>query len=288
MKVTVIGPICKDEIIMKGKSHFQSGGVTYYTGEALASLGVDVTILGSFGDEKKDWLSNWKCKKIVHIKKEDTIKFINVYPEKNPDIRIQKAHIAPNQIRIQDIQEETVNDANFIILGPLFHDNLDQALVEKLSKYAPLVLAPQGLIRYLDGEKIVWKNRENVLRLLPYIEYLFLNEEELRFISDQEGVQEGAAFLQKKGAKNVIATLGQRGSWLFLGHKEYKIKAFPSKELVDPTGAGDSYMAGFIQALSLFKDPIKQGEFAAMTATITIENKGPSNASQGEVIQRLD
>ena len=58
MKVAVIGPICKDEVVIKGKTYSQLGGVTYYTGHALASLGVDTTIIGSFGHEKQDWLKN--------------------------------------------------------------------------------------------------------------------------------------------------------------------------------------------------------------------------------------
>ena len=158
----------------EGKVSFSARGVTYYTGEALASLGAEVTIIGSFWDEKKGWLDGWKCKKIIHIKKEGTIKFINIYPDENPDIRIQKAYIVQNQIRAKDIQEEEVKGSDFIVLGPLFNDNIDLALVKKLSKYAPLALAPQGLIRYLDQEKIIWKNPQNVLCLLPYIEYVFL------------------------------------------------------------------------------------------------------------------
>ncbi len=161
------------------------------------------------------------------------------------------------------------------------------ALVKKLSKYAPLALAPQGLIRYLDQEKIIWKNPQNVLCLLPYIEYVFLNEEELKFVSDKNGIQEGVRVLQEKGGKNILVTLGQKGSWLFLGDKEYKIKAFPPKTLADQTGAGDSYLAGFMRALDLFKDPIKQGDFAAMVATLSIEQKGPFQGSVEEVLQCL-
>lgn len=288
MKVAVVGPICKDEVIIKGQSHFQFGGLTYYAGEALSSLGAEVTILGSFGNEDKNGLKGWKCKKIIHIKKEGTIKFINIYPEDNPDIREQKAEIFSNQIQIEDIQEEDLKSSDFIVLGPLFHDNMDLSLIKSLAKQAPLALAPQGLIRYLDQGQIVWKNSENVLCLLPFIEHIFLNEEELKFISGKEDIREGAVLLQKKGAKNIIVTLGQKGSWLFLKDQEYKIPAFQPKQLLDPTGAGDSYMAGFICALGLWKDPVKQGEFAAMVATLSIEQKGPFQGSAEEVVQRLN
>jgi len=288
MKVAVIGPICKDEIIIKGKTYSQLGGVTYYTGHALSSLGIDVTVFGSFGHEKQDWLAEFKCNNIIRIKAENTIKFINEYPEDNPDTRIQKAKIYDNQIRAEHIPDHHLNTLDYIILGPLFHDNISKDLFEKISNSkAKSILAAQGMIRYLDADKIVWKHQDYLIKILPLIDYLFLDENELEFITKKTDTYESIGFLQEKGIKNIIVTKGKQGSLIFLGDKSYNIKAFPPKELVDPTGAGDSYLAGFVKSLELFDDPLKQGDFAAMAATISIENKGPFNRTINEIYQRL-
>ena len=51
MRVAVLGPLCKDENIVRGQSRFGIGGVTHYAGQALQSLGADVELFATFGDE---------------------------------------------------------------------------------------------------------------------------------------------------------------------------------------------------------------------------------------------
>ena len=46
-------------------------------------------------------------------------------------------------------------------------------------------------------------------------------------------------------------------------------------------------MAGFLKVQELFDDPTQQGEFAAMTATMVIERKGPFSGTVEEVMERL-
>ncbi|HUU29901.1 MAG TPA: PfkB family carbohydrate kinase [archaeon] len=282
----MIGPLCKDRNIIGGRSRSQPGGVTWYAGQALACLEVDTVVFGSFGQERPGWLRGFKAE-LVHLAAEKTIEFVNEYPENNPSARIQRAGIYSNKIRIENLEYCRLAGLDYIVLGPLYNDNISVELVEKLSKCARLVLSAQGAIRYLDGDRIVWKNPDNVLRVLPYVDYIFLDDKELRFISQREDLQEAARFLQENGAGNVMVTQGEQGSWIFLEDKEYKIRAFPPLELVDPTGAGDSYLAGFIKALELFDEPLQQGEFAAMTATLSIEHRGPFNKTTDEVCQRL-
>ena len=133
----------------------------------------------------------------------------------------------------------------------------------------------------------MWKNPDNVIRVLPHIDYMFLDEAELRFIANRQKFEKSVSCLQSKGLDNIVVTQGNQGSVVFLKNNCYQIPAFPVNKLVDPTGAGDSYAAGFVHAMSLFNDPIKQGKFAAMTATMGIENKGPFNKTADEVLKRL-
>jgi len=86
----------------------------------------------------------------------------------------------------------------------------------------------------------------------------------------------------------VCITNGSQGSRVFFEGREYSIPAFPPQQLVDPTGAGDCYLAGFLYAQSLFDSPEEQGRFAAMVATMALERKGPFDRTAQEVIQRLN
>lgn len=287
MRVAVIGPICKDNNII-GKDIFeQIGGVTHYTGNALSFLGASVSIYGSSAFKRSELKKYLVCDEFIQIHSKNTINFINEYMEQDPDVRIQRVNdFENNAIFFNDLKN--ISKFDYIILGPLIHDNIPKKTIKQLSRIKPkIVLATQGMIRYIKNTQIVWKHPENVIDILHCIDFLFLDENELRFITGIEDISSSINFLVKKGVKNIIITQGKKGSKLYMKNKEYKINSFPPNRLVDVTGAGDSYMAGFIKALELFDDPQKQGEFAAMTATISIEEKGPFHYTVKEVYNRL-
>jgi len=288
MKVAVIGPVCKDEIIIKGRHIQQMGGLTYYAGCALSALAAEVTIFGSFGQEKPAWLKQLRCQKLIRIPAPKTLKFINEYSEANQDVRSQRAEFSKNEIRTEDIRKYDFSKFDYIILGPLFHDNISLDLVRHLHKSgSKIVLAPQGLIRYLDNQKIIWKNPKLVIKMLKYFHCLVLDEKELKFISQKNKISRAVDYLLRHGAKNMVITRGSSGSYVIVKGKQYCIKVFKPRRLIDPTGAGDSYLAGFIKAQEWFKNPQKQGEFAAMVATMAMENHGPFNGNSKKVLNRL-
>jgi len=287
MRVAVIGPICKDRIII-GKDIFeQIGGVTYYTGNALSFLGASISIYGSSALKRSELEKYLVYDELIQIYSKDTIRFINKYMEQDPDVRTQRVHdFENNTISFDDL--ENISKFDYIILGSLIHNNIPKETIEQLSRIKPkIVLAIQGMIRHVKNNQIVWKHPKNVMDILHYVDFLFLDENELRFITDIEDISGAINFLVKKDVKNIIVTQGKKGSIVYRKKKKYKINSFPPNILIDVTGAGDSYMAGFIRALELFDDPQKQGEFAAMTATISIEEKGPFHYAVKDVYKRL-
>lgn len=285
MKACVIGPLCKDEIIIGSENFFQPGGVAYYTGEALTALGANTVLFSSFGNGLKPYLTGLKSE-IKQIKCSKSIHFINEYPDiNNPNKRFQKCYNTERVLSLKDFTNVDFNEFDYVIFGPLFHNNISPGLIKHVSRTnTSVILAAQGLIRYSENnEGVVWRNAENVINLLPFIDYLFLDEEELKFVSGNKGVD----FLLKEGVRNIVVTNGMNGSRLILHGEKFNIPAFKPVKLVDPTGAGDSYMAGFIKSTSLYNNPSRMGKFAAMTATINIEKKGAFQGSEKEVIKRL-
>ncbi len=283
-----MGPVSRDENIVKNQHVSQMGGLTYYCGNALFNLGVKTTIFGTFGKEEPIWLNAIKANKLICIPAKKTLKFKNVYPRKDSDFRIQYAEIFQNSLTVKDFKNHNFNQYDFVVLGPLFHDNLSISVVKFLRKFkTQIVLAPQGLIRYVEKSRIVWKNPGKVFKYLKYLDYLILDALELKFISQKNSFQNALSCFRRSGLKNLLVTLGKSGSWLILSGKKYKIKAFSPRHLVDPTGAGDSFLAGFLKAQEMFQNPKIQGEFAAMVATLTIEQHGPFQNNIQTVLRRL-
>src|SRR6202142_440162 len=265
MRVAALGPLCKDENIVRRQARFGIGGVTYYAGQALSSLGADVELFATFGDEPAGWLDDFLPGVLHRMPAQGTITFINEYKD-NVDERDQRAIIPPNTIGAGDIGPL---DCDAVILGPLFHDNFEADVVRNMRQ--PVALAAQGLMRYLEGgATIVWRHPEKILEFLPRVTYLFVNEEEARFITKKQSPRDQYALLRDHGATTVVITQGSKGSVIYDGSDEHVIPAFPPSSLADPTGCGDTYMAAFIFATGLPWNLANIGHFAPMAATINI------------------
>lgn len=92
-----------------------------------------------------------------------------------------------------------------------------------------------------------------------------------------EGIEKAAQFFHDKGVKNVIITLGVRGSYVSTPEfKEYipiiKVDA------VDTTGAGDAFCGGLVTALAEGKNFVEAAKFGAITSGLKVARMGSSVA----------
>lgn len=87
---------------------------------------------------------------------------------------------------------------------------------------------------------------EAVIELFPMIGILFINEGELKGLSGQGNIWKGAEVLLSKGLKRLVVKRGEYGAVLFAEGRVFIVPAFPLKEVVDPTGAGDSFAGAFL------------------------------------------
>ncbi len=92
------------------------------------------------------------------------------------------------------------------------------------------------------------------------------------------------------GAKIGIVTRGERGSLVFSKEEKYNVPAIPG-QVIDVTGGGDSYIAGFVAEFLQTRSPWKSGVFASAVALCVIERTGGVNAqrmpSQDEARARI-
>ena len=72
----------------------------------------------------------------------------------------------------------------------------------------------------------------------------------------------------------VITTLGEKGSIIEQGNKKIEIKPSLPSQVLDPTGAGDAYRAGFMAGFLKEKDLKVCGQMGSLTACYTVEKYG--------------
>ena len=97
----------------------------------------------------------------------------------------------------------------------------------------------------------------------------------MEVLTNYKDPREAAQLLAEMGVKEVIITLGSYGSLIYTNNTFYDIPAYKPSQLVDVTGCGDTYMAGYLYGRTTGKGVQESGELAARMCTRKIEGSGP-------------
>jgi sugar/nucleoside kinase (ribokinase family) len=183
------------------------------------------------------------------------------------------------------------SQAAAIIVGPILQET-PAALIERIHTVsdAPLLLDPQGLMRRIGADgRIEHFYPPEIDHLAPLFHVIKANEVEaeiLTGVNPRADAAESLRRLKRLGCGIAIITLAEAGSLIDDGRQQYVVPAFATTAR-DPTGAGDTYMAGFIDAY--LRDPgdlFRAGCYGAATASIWIEQSGPDAPINRQEVDR--
>lgn len=130
-------------------------------------------------------------------------------------------------------------------------------------------------VSFDPGELYVWKGFTGLKPILKRSFVVFPNENELKLLVGKE-YKEGARVLIGEGVSVVAVKLGDKGCYVSDGKEEFLIDAFKVK-VVDTTGAGDAFCAGFLHGLLAEKDIYACGKLGNFVASCKIGKKGARN-----------
>ena len=88
--------------------------------------------------------------------------------------------------------------------------------------------------------------RDSLVRTISNVDALLLNDAELRMLTEQPNLLRAARTVMEWGPQLVVAKQGEYGAALFTREGVFALPAFPLDEVLDPTGAGDSFAGGFV------------------------------------------
>jgi cytidine kinase len=92
--------------------------------------------------------------------------------------------------------------------------------------------------------------RDDLDELLTQLDGLVLNDSEAKLIANTENLVTAGHRVREMGPKFVIIKKGEHGAMFFSEHETYVLPAFPTPNVIDPTGAGDSFAGGMMGYLS--------------------------------------
>jgi sugar/nucleoside kinase (ribokinase family) len=112
----------------------------------------------------------------------------------------------------------------------------------------------------------LWLNiaLDDLLKLLRRVDAFVLNDSEARQLTKEDNLVNALKKLHRLGPKYVIVKKGEHGALLSGPSGLFVTPAFPLHKVVDPTGAGDSFVGGLVGHLASRRGPIQAGLRRAM------------------------
>jgi sugar/nucleoside kinase (ribokinase family) len=256
---------------------------------ALSALGESTTLVGRIGSDFSDRFTADMQRYAIasHIQLCDQTGGFRLIYDARGDRTLDVLGVAAS---IEQVPEACA-DAQAIIVGPILQET-PLAFIETIRSVsrAPLFLDPQGLLRRIDtAGRIEHFCPPEFARIAQLCHVIKANELEARIITGVDprvDGREATRRLKALGCSIAIITLAGAGSLIDDGQRYYVIPAY-STDVRDPTGAGDTYMAGFMYAYLRDRlDLYSAGCVGAATASIWIEHTGPDTLIERAEVER--
>ncbi len=267
-----------DDEVFVSNLNLLSGGAAANTAYASSKMGLSTAFIGKLG--QGDIFTNKIINDFNDVSVETKlIKYSNLYKtgsayvalDEKGERRIYAHSGAANYLSKNDLLEEEITATKLIFLSSL--QNIEPLLhTAKIgrNRNIPVILNP--------GMLIIDQGFDYIKNLLEKIDILILSQKEFKTLFNfkendlsEDSIRERSASLFALGMKVIVVTLGEKGAFLLTTKHDELIQPLKLEKVIDTTGAGDAFSAGFIyglvQNLNLkfehLKNNIKIGNFVA-------------------------
>ncbi|MBQ6549380.1 MAG: ribokinase [Prevotella sp.] len=284
-EICCIGHITRDRIITQDPPNtvYSAGGSAYYVAWAFQALphDVDFQLVTSVSREMMSEVERLREAgvSVKSFESPDNVFFENKYG-KNMDNRTQRVLAKSAPFTIEQLEGI---EARVFHLGTLLADDFAPEVVEYLATKGDVSIDVQGYMRYVKGEQVYSTEWNDKLRLLKHTAILKVNEWECQTLTGITDPFVAAEQIHAWGVREVIVTLGGGGSIIYAEGKFYETPAYPPSKLVDATGCGDTYSAGYLYARAKGMSYEESGRFAAAMCTLKLEHTGPFDRTIDDV-----
>lgn len=166
---------------------------------------------------------------------------------------------------------ESYKDTEYVMLGNL-SPVLQRSVLEQMHK-RPKFVALDTMNFWMDTMM------DELKKTIAMVDIIIINDEEARQLSGEYSVPLAAKAICKMGPRYVIIKKGEHGAMLFSNDKIFVAPALPLTNVVDPTGAGDTFAGAFIgyiaqQDKTDFETMKTAVVVASAMASFTVEKMG--------------
>mgnify|MGYP003290072089 CR=1 FL=1 len=278
------GPV-DESIFEKGSQPVNStrlafGGDALNEAVVLSQLGAKVELISKVGNDEAG-------KQVLDFLQEKQVDVTKVKIEKGLDTGINIVLVTPEGERMfltnpngslrklseEDVMEQLDDAADIVCMASMFVSPLlDIPAMERIfqkikNKPGRILVADMTIAK--NGESLV-----DIAGLLKYIDYIIPNETEAARLTGEADAYRNAELFIEHGASCVVIKRGKKGCLIRTKNQQIEIPAYAHAKLVDTTGAGDSFAAGFLWGLKNSMPLEECGRFGCAVASCAVEKLG--------------
>ena len=284
--ICCIGHITADKVVTTKSTKYMAGGTAWYFSWAISKLHLNYLLVTAVANAELKYVNELR-ESGIDVKVQPsahTVYFENIYGE-NQDERTQ--NVLAKADTFEMAQFETVG-AKLFHLGPLLADDISTPLIKTLAAKGKVSLDVQGYLRKVENQKVFATDWPGKAEALQYIDIVKADVGELQALTGCSTTDDGARLLTDWGVKEVVITNGSGGSKIYADGAVCHIPAWRPRIIVDATGCGDTYMAGYLYSRNKGYDIQTSGEFAAAMASLKMENSGPFLGTEEDIQEFLN
>lgn len=251
---------------LKSKS---GGGSAANTIVALGRMGFPTKFIGKVGEDEEGnfLLESLKPAQIDMIRRGQKSGVCLVILDRRQDRFLFVRSNANSTLTADEIDFDAIEDISWLHLTSFVGEPPFEAQKVLLNRLDPSVKVSMD-----PGEIYAEKGLGEILPLIKRCHLLFLTEREVEVLTHQD-LHAGIELLMKAGPSVVVCKQGSRGSHVFTGERDFKVPAI-QVEVVDNTGAGDVYNAGFLAGVFLGRSLEESALFGTVMAAKSVAGYG--------------
>ena len=293
-KIIIVGTLAFDTIeTPHGKVERVIGGSAPFASLAAKTKNIECAIVSIVGNDFPKEYLNTLSKKNIDISK--------VKIKKNGKSFFWHGKYHENMNRRDTIETQVNVLANFTPSIPENYHQTDILVLGNLDPKVQLNIVEQFVTRpnfiILDTMNFWMDNSlDLLLTVISKVDLICINEEEVIQLSNCENMDQGVKQIIKMGPKFLVVKRGEYGATLYSKDNHFSCVTFKVKNVIDPTGAGDSFAGSFAGYLAEKKDYTlhsisKALIYANAVASFSVEKFGVENMieiSKKEINNRIN
>ena len=281
MSLLTVGSVAFDAIETPfGKTDKIIGGAGTYIALAAAFYNNEQNIVSVVGEDFPEEMLNQLKNRNVNIeglqikKGEKTFFWSGKYHNdmNSRDTLVTELNVLEH---FDPIIPASYQGADYLLLGNL-SPQVQAQVIERLT-VRPKLIAMDTMNFWMDIAM------DDLQKTISMVDILIINDEEARQLSGEYSLVKASKVIRAMGPKYLIIKKGEHGALLFHGENVFFAPALPLEEVFDPTGAGDTFLAGLAVKFCQTGDIEKAINYANKCATYVVQRKGTTVVNPKEI-----